>query len=561
MQPPPPRGMARAESASEDSFAPAATRIDAHRPRRKPRLQKIAAHLQNDRIALAEKELSEHLARRPDDADAISLLAQTVVRLGRRTEAASLLARCLELAPNFDAARFDYAKLLVRLSRFSDALGEVDFLLKGHSDNPLLRELKAHILGFMGETRQSLAVWQQLTAAYPGRAECWLGYGHALRASSRREDSMAAYREALECRRSFGAAWWGLADMKTVRFSDADVAAMEQQLTRPDIAPDDRINLQFSLGKAYEDLCAYDRSFEHYAKANAAMRLRIDHNWDAIASRVADNKSLFTPEFFRSRGDAGCSDPSPIFILGRPRSGSTLIEQILSSHAAIEGTAELPYIHALAERLEERECRATATDYPRVLKTLEPSVLATFGESYLQSAAVHRKLGRALFIDKSPTNYFHIGMIFLILPNAKIVDARRHPAATCLSMFKQNQGETNLRLSELGRVYRDYVALLAHFDSAMPGRIHRVIYEDMVANPEAEIRRLLDHLGLPFEESCLRFHETERTVFTPSSEQVRKPISADAVDHWRNFESSLAPLIKSLGSALTAYPSVPEDLH
>jgi hypothetical protein len=234
---------------------------------------------------------------------------------------------------------------------------------------------------------------------------------------------------------------------------------------------------------------------------------------------------------------------------------------MLCSHSAIEATGELAHIRALSKRLEEVDAPARGTDYPRILAELEPSALAGLGEEYLESTRVHRNLGRPFYIDKNPANYFQLGMILLVLPNAKIIDARRHPAASCLSIFKQNFQLTNLRLSELGRVYRDYVELMAHFDRVLPGRIHRVIYENMVRNPEAEVRRILDYLGLPFEDGCLRFYETERAVHTPSSEQVRRPISNEAVDHWRNYEPWLGPLIESLGSVFTSYPDVPEELR
>jgi hypothetical protein len=319
--------------------------------------------------------------------------------------------------------------------------------------------------------------------------------------------------------------------------------------------------MQFALAKAFEDLGAYDRSFEQYAKANAATRLRIEYDPNTLSSGVAANKALFTSEFLRSRGGVGCKMRDPIFILGRPRSGSTLVEQILSSHSAIEGTAELPYITLLASRLEQRESTTYGTDYLKVLAGMEPAALTALGEEYIVDTRVHRKLDRPFFIDKKPGNFAHIGLIHLILPNAKIIDARRHPAASCLSMFKHYSSKGRIRLAELGRFYRDYVELMAHFDRVLPGRIHRVIYEDMIADPEAEVRRLLDYLDLPFEESCLRFYETKRTVLTPSSEQVRRPITGEAVDYWRNFEPWLGTLITSLGSVFTEYPSVPEELR
>jgi tetratricopeptide (TPR) repeat protein len=557
----PPDGSPHARSESLDFFALAAAQLSAQRRIRNARLRQIASRLQNNHIELVQRQLTEHLASCPDDADAISLKAQAAVRLGRHSEAASLLARCLELAPDFAAARFSYAKLLFRLNRFGAALSQVDRLLLGDSRNPLFRQLNANILGTIGDDKQSLAICAQLSAENPGRPESWVNYGHALRASGFQEQSIAAYRKAVECRPSFGSAWWSLADMKTFRFSDVDIGEMQTQVKRPNIGADDRIALQFALGKAHEDLHAYDRSWEQYVKANAGMRLRIDYDLDSMTSRVASNKALFTPEFLRNRRHAGCNAHDPIFIVGMNRAGSTLIEQILSSHSAIEGTAELPFIPALARRLGTREGPSYGTDYLEAFGKLEPAALADLGEEYLESTRAHRRLDRPFVIDKNPANFWHVGMINLILPNAKIIDARRHPVACCVSMFRQKFSKINLRLSELGRFYRAYVELMAHFDRMLPGRIHRVFYEDMVANPETEIRRLIRHLELPFEESCLRFYETGRTIRTPSSEQVRKPISGEAVDHWRNFEPWLGPLINSLGSVFSAYPSIPEELR
>jgi tetratricopeptide (TPR) repeat protein len=548
------------KSAGLDAFALAAARLSALRRLRQPRLQQIASDLRNGHIESAEKELSAHIARHPRDADALCLKAQASVRLDRSREGLSLLARCLELAPDYAAARFDYAKLLLRMHMYGEALAEADRLLTGDNRNPLFRQLKADILTAVGEEEQSLVICRQLAAENPDRAESWIKYGDALRTMGFRDECVAAYRKAIDCRPSFGLAWWRLAYLKTFRFSDADNSAMREQIKRPELTADDRINFQFSLGKAFEDLHDYGRSFEHYAIGNAARRVGVDYQIDTMTSRVAGDTAPFTPAFLRSRSDWGCKAPDPIFVVGRPRSGSTLIEQILSSHPAMEGTAELPYVWDLARRLVDCESAVHGIGYPQVLEKLEPAALAAFGDEYLRNAKLHRKLGRPFFIDKAPANYHHVGLIHLMLPNAKIIDARRHPAACCVSMFKHNYDDTNLRLRELGHVYRDYVQLMAYFDRVLPGRIHRVIYEDMVADPETEIRRLLDYLGLPFEESCLRFYESKRAVRTPSSEQVRRPISGEAVDHWRHFEPWLAPLFESLGSVLVDYPRVPEEL-
>ena len=546
---------------ASDSFALAVEWLSAQRPLRNRHLQQIASHIASNHIDLAERELAEHLARHPDDPDAISLMARTQLRLGRRGESAALLARCLELAPDFAAARFNHAELLFKLKNFDAAMKELDLLLASDERNPLFRQLKANILESTGENEQSLAICEQLAGENPGRAESWINYGHALRAVGSQEKSVAAYRKAIEIRPSFGMAYWSLANMKTVRFNDADIDAMHEQLKRSDIGADDRVQFQYALGKAYEDRGVYDRSFEQYAKANATMRLRIPYDPNSVTKLITGSRELFTPEFFRSRSGAGCKAADPIFVVCLPRSGSTLIEQILSSHSAIEGVGELPYITSIAKRLGEKEGRELGIDYPQILGTLDPAALSAFGEEYLERVRAHRKLGRPFFVDKKPPNFFHVGLIHSILPNAKIIDARRHPVACSLSMFRQYFNKARPRQAELGRLYREYVELMAHFDSVLPGKIHRVIYEDMVANPDTEVRRLLDYLGLPFEEGCLRFYETRRSVLTPSSEQVRKPISGEAVDHWRNYEPWLGPLIESLGPVLTAYPSVPEDLR
>jgi hypothetical protein len=338
---------------------------------------------------------------------------------------------------------------------------------------------------------------------------------------------------------------------------------MHEQLRRPDLAPGDRAGFQFALGKAYEDAGDYERSWEQYAKANAAMRIHSTYNPEAHTAAVKANTALFTPEFLRARESWGCKRNDPIFILGRPRSGSTLVEQILASHSAIEGTAELPYIGNLAKRLARRQGHGVVldTDALAALAALGAAEIEALGEEYLESARLHRKTGRPFFIDKKPDNFLFTGMIHLILPNAKIIDARRHPAASCLSTFKLYSVKGRLRITELGASYRNYVELMAHFDRVLPGKIHRVIYEDMVADPESEVRKLLDYLALPFEEQCLRFYETKRTVLTPSSEQVRRPITKEAVDYWRHFEPWLGPLMKSLGSVLTEYPEVPKEFR
>ena len=539
-----------------DAFARAAAELDAQRPVRGRALREIASYLAEGRAELALRELGKHLAADGDDADAMSLMARALVRLGRREEALPLLARCLELAPDFALARFNHANLLFKLQRFQAALDELERLLARDARNPLFRQMKADVLESVGKSGQALAIFAELADENPGRAECWINYGHVLRAVGEQEKSIAAYRRATECRPSCGAAFWGIANMKAGRLRDDEVLAMQAALAQPGIAGPDRIYLGFALGKALEDRKLYERSFEQYARANAALRLGTGYDADTTSRLVAQSRALFTKEFFAARKDAGSGARDPIFVLSLPRSGSTLVEQILASHSQIEGAGELGDIQALARRF-----RHEAGGYPGALAALEPAALTALGEAYIENTRVHRKLGRPFFVDKKPANLHHIGLIHAILPNARIVDVRRHPAACCLSGFKNHFTTARPNLAEFGRFYRDYLALLAHFDAVLPGRIHRVIYEDLVADPEAETRKLLAYLDLPFEESCLRFYETKRTVLTPSSEQVRRPISGEAVDHWRNYEPWLGPLIESLGSALTCYPGVPAELR
>jgi len=543
-----------------DAFAQAAANLRAQRPLRKPHLRRIAADLQGGRVEGAESDLQNYLRKNPNDADAIWLAAQRAARRGRRESAVALLTRCFELEPDFDAARYECAKLLFGLHKYASALGQIDWLLARDANNVLFLQLKSAILEAIGEEEQSLDIRQTLAAGNPERADCWIRLGDALRATGHQEKSIAAYRRAIACRPNCGLAWWSVANMKTVRFTDADAAVIRGLLDAGNLDAEDRINLFFALGKAYEDQGAYGQSFESYAKGNAARRLRLDYDWDDINSELEAQKKLYAREFLQKHRSTGCTENGPIFILGRPRSGSTLVEQILSSHSAVEGTAELPYVADAVWRLLEGKCKELGVDYPQILAELAPDEFKTMGKEYLERARIHRKIGRPFFIDKAPANYHHTGLILLMLPHAKIIDARRNPAACCFSMFKHNYHDTNLRLAELGRVYRNYVELMSHFDRVAPGRIHRVIYEDMVAGPETEIRRLLDYLELPFEEGCLRFHETSRTVRTPSSEQVRRPISGEAVAHWRHFEPWLGPLLDSLGNVLTDYPRVPREL-
>jgi tetratricopeptide (TPR) repeat protein len=548
------------EHTAADAFAAAVVELNRRRPIRSKRLRQILQAFQGSAPQQVEQRLRQYLAHEHDDPDALALLAQTLAQHGRRRESASLLSRALELAPDFAAARFNYADLLFALNRFDLALAEVDRLLAENKRNPLFRQLKAKVLDSLGETAKALTITEELAQETPARAASWITYGHALRAAGHQEKAIFAYRRAVEVEPTSGLAYGNLANLKTFRFSENEIAAMEQLLKRSDLSADDRTNLQFALAKAYEDRDDYTRAFELYARGNAAVRLRFTYDPEALTAGMRRTGAAFTRALFESHKGAGFQARDPIFIVGRQRSGSTLLEQILASHSAIEGTAELPYIPDIAGEIADIEGPAGGAQYFENLANLSPETLTAFGEQYLSNARLHRKTDRPFFVDKNPGNHFHVGLIALILPNAKIIDARRNPAAVCWSQFTHHFTMTNLRLTEFARAYRDYVELMAHFDAVLPGRVHRVIYENLVAETEAEVRRLLNYLELPFEENCLRFYETERAVLTPSSEQVRKPITREAIDHWRHFEPWLSPMLKSLGDVFTCYPDVPDDL-
>ena len=528
---------------------------------RDPRLMEAAVHLCENRIAPAEALLREHLKQHPTDVAAIRMLAELAARLGRYGDAENLLARCLELAPSFEAARHNYAVVLHRQNKSAAALEQVDRVLAVNPRNPSVRNLKAAVLGQIGEYAQSIEVYAGVLAEYPGNAKVWMSYGHSLKTAGRQEESIRAYRESIERAPDLGEAWWSLANLKTVKFTEEDVREIRAQLERTELAPEDRFHFHFALGKALEDAGRYAESFEHYLAGNTLRRKGIIYDPEETSAHVRRSKALFTREFFAERAGVGAAAADPIFIVGLPRAGSTLLEQILSSHPAVEGTMELHDIISIARALGGRKRRSETSRYPEALADLSRDELRALGEHYLQQTRIQRKTDAPHFIDKMPNNFAHVGLIHLALPNAKIIDARRHPLGCCFSGYKQHfaRGQHfTYNLAELGRYYRDYVELMAHFDAVLPGRVHRVFYETMIEETESEVRRLLDYCGLPFDERCLRFYETERAVRTASSEQVRRPIYREGVDHWRNYEPWLEPLKSALGPVIDAYPATPQ---
>jgi tetratricopeptide (TPR) repeat protein len=549
-------------TALEDTLAADAAYAEAIRhSTRDPRLMSAAAALAENRIPEAEALLREHLKRHPTDVAAIRMLAEVAGRIGRYADAEHLLARCLELAPGFTAARYNHAIVLHRQNKSEAALAETDRLLALESRNPGYRNLRAAILARVGEFEASIRAYQDVLEDYPRQAKVWMSLGHALKTAGRNTESIEAYRKSLVHTPSLGEAWWSLANLKTFRFTDDDTALMRRELGSAKLADEDRWHFHFALGKALEDAGQYAESFEHYAAGNKLRRASVRYDADDNAAHVERCRNLYTPEFLAARAGAGCPARDPIFIVGLPRSGSTLIEQILASHPDVEGTQELPDVAMIARSVGQRTSRAPGSAYPRALEKLSHEELAALGERYLAQTRIQRKTVAPMFIDKMPNNFAHVGLIHLMLPNARIIDARRHPLGCCFSAFKQHfaRGQNfTYDLAELGRYYHDYVHLMADFDGVLPGRVHRVFYEDMVENTEAEVRRLLDYCGLPFHEACLRFHENQRAVRTASSEQVRQPIYRSGLDQWQHYEPWLGPLKSALGAVLEKYPATPQ---
>ncbi len=525
---------------------------------RDPRLLAPAAALCANDVPRAEALLRAHLKQFPTDVAAIRMLAEVAARLRRYRDSATLLERCLELNPSFDEARQQYALVLHRQNDDAAALRQIDALLAKDPHNPSYRNLQAAILVRLGDVAQSIEIYDELLARHPQLPKIWMSYGHALKTGGREADSAAAYRRSVALRPELGEAYWSLANLKTVRFAPTEIATMRAQLARTDLADEDRYHLHFALGKALEDAGEYPESFAQYAAGNRVRRAGIRYSAEELSEHVRRSKRLFSPAFFAARRGFGCPAPDPIFVVGLPRSGSTLIEQILSSHSAVEGTMELPDIPALARPFYGQ--RGGAPGYPDALAGLDAAACRALGERYLEQTRIQRRRGAPYFVDKMPNNFVHLGLIHLALPNAKIIDARRHPLGCCFSCFKQHFARGQLftyDLDDLGRYYHDYVELMAHFDAVLPGRVHRVHYERMIEDTEGEVRRLFDYLGLPFEPATLRFYETERAVRTASAQQVRQPIYREGLEQWRRYEPWLEPLEAALGPVLAAYPGTP----
>jgi tetratricopeptide (TPR) repeat protein len=535
-----------------------------HASSRDPDLLEAAIAMNEGRLSDGEAILTAKLERSPEDPAATRLLGEINWRRGDMTAALALVERSVQLAPGFDLARDFLIRLLLQTNRLPEALAHAETLVASPVRHPGHDLLKASILVRLGDQVGAKDIYQRLLALKPDQPQLWQNLGHVLKTLGEQPEAIDAYRQAVTYQPTMGEAWWSLANLKTVKLGSADIAGMERALHSLEHAgpgkDEDIFHLHFSLGKALEDAGDYAASFHHYDRGNRLRRAMVQHDADSFSAEIADAAQVFTSAFLSERGPGGCPAADPIFIVGLPRSGSTLIEHILSSHSAVEGTMELPEMMIIASRLRSRVDGGEFPTFRAMIEALTPADRLRLGEEYIERTRVHRQAGKPFFIDKMPNNWEHVGLIRLILPNARIIDARRHPIGCCFSAWKQHfaRGQTfSYDLEDVGRYYLDYVALMAAFDAAAPGAVHRVIYERVVDDIRGEVARLLDYLGLPFEEECLSFWQNKRAVRTASSEQVRTPIFTGAVDHWRHFEHHLTPLIATLGGIIDTYAAGP----
>ncbi len=512
-------------------------------------------------LAPAEAVLRDFLGSDTGNVGALRLLARIRMERGAPAEAEALLVSVLARAPDYHAARFDYAMGLLQGQKHLAARQEAERLLKTDPDHRDYLKVYAAACVGLGDHAPVIDLYEKLLADQSSSgtevAELRLFRANALKVTGRQAEAIADYRAALAARADYGVAWFSLANLKTYRFSDDDLARMRAAEARPDLQDMDRVYLAFALGKALEDRAEYADSWAFYARGNALRKGLGRYRSDVAEACAARLTSLFTAEFFAARAGWGADDAAPIFILGLPRSGSTLVEQILASHVQVEGTQELTEIGRYAGELCGLDADCGLPLDPQAVLGLTNEAARALGARFLEETQTYRRLGRPFFIDKMPNNVWHIGLIHLILPRATIIDVRREPMACGFSNLKQLFGTTNHAFTygadDIARYYRTYLQLMGHWDDVLPNRVLRVHYEDLVGDLEGNVRRMLDHCGLSFEPACLAFHETRRSVRTPSSEQVRQPIGREGLDHWQNYEPWLIPLRDALGDALTRY--------
>jgi tetratricopeptide (TPR) repeat protein len=535
-----------------------------------PEVVRAGSLFSDGELTSAERVIRAYLLEAADDIEATRLLARIQRQRNVLDEAERLLEAAVKLSPTYTAARLDYVRALIDRQKYLHAREEIDTLLKLEPSNHDYLSLYATACAGLGEHENAIAVYRQLLASTPEAAELHVLLAHSLKTVGRRQETIQSYQAAAAARPSFGDAYWSLANLKTYRFSDGEIARMRAEENAPGTQPVDRYHLCFALGKALEDRGEYAESWRYYERGNMLKRAQSRYRPEIMETNTRRQIEVCTAEFFCARAGVGVPDPDPIFIVGLPRSGSTLIEQILASHSKVAGTHELSDIPRIVLELQGSQPDPDDPRYPGVLTELAPEDFRKLGERYMtdtrayrgakpragQAASPRAEAPRPYFIDKMPNNFRHLGLIHLLMPNAKIIDARREPLACCFSNLKQlfaSGQEFTYNIEDIARYYRTYLDLMQHWDEALPGRVLRVSYEDVVEDLEGNVRRILKFCGLEFEQACLDFHQTERSIHTASSEQVRQPLFREGVFQWRNYEPWLQPLEDALGDALIRY--------
>lgn len=513
----------------------------------------VTNHLYEGRILKAEEIARAFLRKSPHHVEGMRLLADIGSRLGVHEDADFLLETALELEPENLQLRIDHIQVLRKRQKFSAALKQAEALLDRDPQNPVFLSLFAIENMQAGQYETALQAFENVLSKLPDDPATLTSRGHALKTYGQSEEAIASYRSALQAAPHYGDAWYALANLKTFRFSDDEIAQMQVLQKTPDLSFMSRIHIAFALGKACEDQGDFARAFENYELGNGLKRRQTRYTTDQMLAEFEAQKHYVTADIIAKQSGKGSEGPDPIFIVGLPRAGSTLIEQILASHSQVDGTLELPNILSLAHRLRGRNLVSDRDRYPRVLAELSGADLTALGEDYIENTRVHRQ-SAPFFTDKMPNNFRHIGLIHLILPNAKIIDARRAPLDCCWSGFKQlfaEGQEFTYGLSEIGHYYRAYVDLMDHWGDVLPpDRILTVQHEDVLSDLDGQVRRILEYCELPFEDACVNFHETQRAVRTASSEQVRQPLNRSGQNQWRGFEPYLGPLKEALGGLL-----------
>ncbi|HET6630594.1 MAG TPA: sulfotransferase [Woeseiaceae bacterium] len=518
------------------------------------KLALAAEHHKEGRFEEAERLYREIIRGNPKNVDAIRLLGRVALSARRNEDAERLFERAVRLAPDFTGAMADLARLCKEQNRFDEAIQWCEKVIELEPGNPQAHFQLAGTLAPAALTYRAIESYEKALELNPKFPGARLGLGHVLKTVGRQDEAIEAYRECIRLRPDNGESYWSLANLKTYRLPDEDVAAMEKRLEQDDLPHQSRVNFLFAMAKALEDRADFERAWDYYVEGNRAQRM--EEKYDPVGTEVMNDAiiEVFDRELLENGAGSGNPDPSPIFVIGLPRSGSTLIEQILASHSQVEGTSELPYVGRVATSLNRN--RADGVNYPHAVRELSAEHFHALGQDYLDLAAMHRTEGAPRFIDKMPNNFPAVGFLHLILPNAKIIDARRHPLDACLGCFRQlfAKGQTfTYDLADIGEYFLDYQRMMDHWQEVLPGRVLTVQYEELVNDVEAQVRRLLDYCELPFEENCLKFYETDRPVRTASSEQVRQPIHSRSVGYWRNYADKLGELKEVLAPVLERY--------